>query len=262
MKKIKIYIPILLLTIMVSCKEEIPLQLSEDIGKLVIEGEVNEGTGPHYVKVSQSTAFNNSIQFLPYNVSQVVLSDNLGNVDTLTRRSDGIYQTHSLVGTVGNTYYLTVIDQGKSYTAQSTMPACPLIDSAYITSFIRADNRAPSVRFRDPIGEQNYYRYFSKINGKTPSRMFAIEDRLINGTSWRVSTFGDDLEIGDSVEFHLVSMDKANYDYFYILIQNQARQSGGNEEVAPTNPPSNISGNVLGYFSAHQRRTVNIVVRN
>jgi hypothetical protein len=56
-------------------------------------------------------------------------------------------------------------------------------------------------------------------------------------------------------------MDKANFNYWNILIQNQAAVSGGNESASPTNPPTNITGGeVLGYFSAHSRKTKKFIV--
>ncbi|MFY7860691.1 MAG: hypothetical protein ACOVP5_00585, partial [Chitinophagales bacterium] len=60
-------------------------------------------------------------------------------------------------------------------------------------------------------------------------------------------------------EFILLSTDKANFEFFNVLIQNQLVTSNGNEQVAPTNPPSNISNGALGYFSAHSRRSALVI---
>lgn len=261
MNRIKFIALPLSLLFFISCKEEIPLSLTQDIGKIVIEGEVSNDTAAPLVKISKSTAFDNSVIFQPYDVDYVLLTDNIGMVDTMRRIQEGIYQAQSMRGVIGNTYYLTVKDGTKMYTSQSTIPNMPIIDSAYIFYFLTQDNRNPSVRFQDPPDEVNQYRYFTRVNRKTPTNMYVLEDKLVNGTSWRVSTFRDNLKLGDTAEFVFLAIDRPNYDYWQILVQNQTRTAGGGDEVAPVNPPSNITGGVLGYFSAHARRTFLIIPR-
>ncbi len=253
---------IFLCSFFLSCKERIDIPLQENINKLVIEGEVHDQAGPYFVKISKSTAFNNNLVFLAHNPNYVVISDNEGNVDTLTKMSDGIYKTNTLVGKVGNTYYLTVNDNGNLHSAQSVLNPCPTIDSAYFYQFLRPENKNPTVKFKDNSTNQDYYRYFSRINRKPAKNMYVFEDILINGTDWRLSTFRDEIKKGDTVEMFLLGIDKANFNYFEVLVQNQAAVTGGNEEAAPNNPSTNISGNVLGYFSAHGKKSVTLIAKD
>lgn len=239
-----------------SCKERIDISLAEDVNKLIIEGEVHDGTGPYYVKVSRSTNFNNQNIFLPHSPNSVFISDNEGNKDSLIKHADGIYKTTSLIGKVGNTYYLTVNDASGTYQAESKLNPSPRIDSFYFFVFLTADNINPTITIKEPADQENYYRYFVRTNGKAPSFNYASDDKLINGSNWRFTAFREDFKKGDSGEFVFLGIDKANFNYWNILIQNQATTAGGNESAAPANPPTNIrGGEVLGYFSAHSRQT-------
>jgi hypothetical protein len=135
----------------------------------------------------------------------------------------------------------------------------PLIDSIYSSFFLREDNRNVLIRFLDPANETNYYRYFVKVNKRLPENMYVFEDRLINGTTWRLNAFREKYSIGDSVEFIFLGIDKTNFQYFNTINQNSANSAGGNQSAAPTNPTSNFSGDVLGYFSAHSKKRAKFV---
>lgn len=259
--RVKLLLPLVLLLVLYSCKERIDVSLAENANKLVIEGEVHDGPGPYFVKLSRSVNFNNTSNLVPHSPNWVLISDNEGNRDSLLKHADGLYKTTTLQGKVGNTYYLTVNDPSGVYRAESKLNPSPKIDSFYYFFFLTQDNINPTIVINDPINEENFYRYFSRKNGKTAEFQYVVEDRLINGSRWRFSTFREDFKKGDSGEFVFLGIDKANFNYWKILVQNQAVVSGGNESAAPTNPPTNIyGGEVLGYFSAHSRQTLKFKV--
>ena len=252
---------IFFLVMMFSCKERIDIALAEDVDKLIIEGEVHDGAGPYFVKISRSTNFGNSVTFLPHAPLSVFISDNAGNRDSLVKHADGIYKTTSLQGKVGNTYYLTVNDNSGTYRAESRLNSSPEIDSFYFYYFLTQDNINPTIVIDEPVNEENYYRYFVRKNGKAPEFNYVFDDKLFNGSRWRYTAFREEWKKGDSGEFVFLGIDKANFNYWNILVQNQAAVSGGNESAAPSNPPTNISGGeVLGYFSAHSRKTKRFIV--
>ena len=84
---------IFFLVMMFSCKERIDIALAEDVDKLIIEGEVHDGAGPYFVKISRSTNFGNSVTFLPHAPLSVFISDNAGNRDSLVKHADGMRET-------------------------------------------------------------------------------------------------------------------------------------------------------------------------
>lgn len=69
--------------------------------------------------------------------------------------------------------------------------------------------------------------------------------------------FMDDetLETGDLVEVTMQCIAPEVYRYFFALAQNI-----GDETSAPADPPTNISGGALGYFSAHPSGMKSMVV--
>lgn len=260
MKKLLLFLPLFLV---ISCTEEVVLDLANNSNKLVIEGEVTDGVGPYYVRITKSRDFYNPQASVPYDATFVAISDNTGNIDTLVRESEGIYKTTSLSGVVGNTYYLTVADGATIYNASSTLNSTPSIDSIYKWTFFSEENIAVSIIINDPANEQNYYRFFTYNNGNFPKVMYVFEDRLINGAEWSLTAGSEeDYKVGDTVDFVLLGIDKANFDYWEVVTQNQQKEDDGNGSAAPTNPTSNISGGeVLGYFSAHTRQSKKIVIQ-
>jgi hypothetical protein len=258
---IKYYLSFLFIVSLFSCKERIDIALAEDVNKLIIEGEVHDGVGPYYVKLSRSTKFGVSTTFLPHTPTSVIITDNEGNKDSLVKHADGIYKTTSIQGKVGNTYFLTVNDNSGIYTAESKLNSSPTIDSFYFFFFLTQENINPTIVVNEPATEENFYRYFVRKNGKTPEFNYVSDDKLINGSKWRFTAFREDFKKGDSGEFVFLGIDKANFNYWNILVQNQAAVSGGNESASPTNPPTNIKGGeVLGYFSAHSRKAKKFIV--
>jgi len=133
---IKYCISFIFIVSLFSCKERIDIALAEDVNKLIIEGEVHDGAGPYYVKLSRSTKFGSSTTFLPHSPNSIIITDNEGNKDSLVKHADGIYKTTSLQGKVGNSYFLTVNDNSGVYTAESKLNSSPEIDSFYFFFFL------------------------------------------------------------------------------------------------------------------------------
>ena len=52
----------------------------------------------------------------------VTISDSRGNSELLTETTDGVYESTSVGGTPGDTYYISVKTEDKEYKAESTMP--------------------------------------------------------------------------------------------------------------------------------------------
>lgn len=258
----KHYILFIFTLFIFSCKENISLPLESQTPQLVIEGEIHDGIGPYYVKLSMSKAYNTTNDLISINPTYAIISDNTGAIDTLTKLKDGLYQTNKIIGAIGNTYYLNVLYNNTTYTAQSTLNSVPTIDSIYAFTFIlKPESKFASIKIKEPALETNFYRYFVKINNKSPERQYVFDDKLINGTTWNFTANQDELKVGDSVEFFLLGIDKANFEYFKVLIQNSTLTSNGNTTAAPINPTSNITNGALGYFSAHSRQSRKLFVK-
>ena len=234
-----------------SCTEKIDLVLKNAGPQLVIEGRVTDEPGPYYVLVSKSTPYNTKQILEGVDSAIVVISDDAGNTDTLTKIIQGVYLTNTLQGVVGRRYLLEVRTEEKLYQAFSTMPPPVAIDSIGFDRSIGFDNReslSADCFFRDPAGVANYYKVEANINGEKQPSNEASADRLWDGKFRNLFIPNDTLIAGDTLEVSLLMLDGKVFEYFNAL---EDVGGGFNQPAAPANPPTNIMPQTLGYFSAH-----------
>ncbi len=244
---------------LISCEKEIDIDLNEADQKIVIEGIVSNQEGRSFVKLTKSIPFDESSVYPAVSGASVVIEEILNGVMTtynLLEQSSGVYSNVDLVGQYGATYRLSVIAEGKTYEASSTMPTEVGIIDYFVEEFF-ADQYFPNVVFLDPAEEANNYRFKLWINGEVVESIFLQDDTFSNGTI-NTSILGDgenDVAIGDTIDIELRAIDRATYDYFFALSQNVSEQT-----AAPANPITNISNGALGYFSAEASNSVNFIV--
>jgi hypothetical protein len=238
-----------------SCKEKIDLPLKDQSGKLVIEGNITDGLNPAVVLVSKTTNYKDTLFFDGQSGAIVVIEHN-GVSDTLPEIARGIYSLNALKSIANMTYNLTVNFEGKRYTASSTAPLPVAIDSGYTVPSLRGNGVRPVAAFRDPAGVTNYYKGDLYKNGEYLRTFEVADDRLTDGKEKTVRFSGErDYTSGEVIRIVLNSLDQGAYQYFYTLSVNSSAQS-----AAPANPTSNISGDVLGYFSAHTETEISFLI--
>ncbi|EHQ26298.1 DUF4249 domain-containing protein [Mucilaginibacter paludis] len=265
MKLSKLYIVFLLGTLLAtSCNRVIDLKLGNDTGRLVVEGNITNIKGTQTVKLSQNVSFDNTNTYPAVSGATVTISDNTGNKYTLTEAPAGTYSVSQLAGIAGNVYTLNILTGGKTYTAASTMPALITLDS--ITSKNTVINSSKNrkqitVHYQDPLGVVNQYRFVMYVNGVQVKSVFAYNDNFNDGKYAHTDLRQTDIDIypGDTVQVEMQCIDKNIYTYWYTLMQQQPNGPGGG--VTPTDPPSNITPETLGYFSAHTTQTLTLVVK-
>ena len=251
------YIIISLLTL-TSCEKEIDLDLNDQSGNIVIEGNVTNQSGPYTVKITKSVSFSSPNQYPAVTGAQVILSDDMGQTETLHYVGNGIYQTATFAGEPGRTYTLKVQAEGKQYTAQSKMPEVVYFDGLQQSSFKFGDKTTYTLLplFTDPLPLGNRYLFSFTINDLTKKYMNTFSDNVNNGLPNQQPLIlpnddnkGRDHEVvvGDKIHVEMQCIDNNIFTYYSSLLQI----SGGNGgTVTPTNPPSNISNGALGYFAA------------
>jgi len=250
-----------------SCEKVIDVKLPTADNRYVIEAILTNETGICRVLVSQTQSLSDASGFAGVSGAQITLSDNNGTPVIFTEKSKGIYESSILTGQPGQTYRLTIAIDGKVYSATSTMPALVPFDSVYISerSFGGESSKFATVKYKDPTGKGNAYRFVQFINGVKTKTLFVNDDALIDGRTVNADLLffddasedndkGDGLNTGDQVEVHMQTIDPAIYKYWYSLSQGA---TGDNETANPANPITNLTGGALGYFSAHtiQKKT-------
>lgn len=252
-----------------SCQKVIDLKLDDKSGNYVIEGIVNKGDSVHIVKISKSVAFSTNNVFPAVTGAIVTLTDNNGNTTTLTDNGDGTYQTTNYKVTEGTSYTLTVIIDGKTYTASSTMPNQVNLDGIQFIPDSFADSAKTPIPLKlDPAGIPNYYMfdfYLKRLNPKKDwqkgwvrdSSILITDDTYSDGIVSLQPLFVSQRNImpGDSIRLSMMCIDKNIYKYFFTLFQN-----GPGGAATPANPVTNFSGGCLGYFTAQTKQTILVEV--
>jgi hypothetical protein len=243
-----------------SCTKEIDIDLNNSSPQIVIEGNISDEPGPYIVKLSKTVNFSDANNYPPVAGALVIISDNTGVTDTLTETVSGLYQTHSITGTQGNTYTLKVIAEGKQYDAVSTMPSKVNLDSIQFnlnTEPGESENTFAVVPlYLDPAEFGNSYRFFFSANGVADKSYQVSNDNIGNGYINQQPFFSDDIKFydGDTVKVTMLCIDVSTYNYYYTL--SQIAGGGPIGGATPSNPPSNITGNkALGIFSAYTTQT-------
>jgi len=269
--RINIYLSILILLLLSSCRENIVLDLNSSNPQIVVEGSVAIDR-PAVISITKSINFNNDNSFPTVSNATVILSDNFGKPDTLKETKPGIYTSPKIIGIVGRTYALTVKTNDKTITSSGTIPNPVKFDSLNVKAqggfggggFGGGTTQTGTlytvrVKFNDPENETNYYRFIEYINRKPTGNVYVYDDRLNNGKTndKNLLNFTRYLVKGDTVTMEMQCIDKAVYEYF-----NSFGNSGmGASSSTPANPYTNLNGAVLGFFSAHTVERKQVVIK-
>ncbi len=265
-----IFLIILSIFLVTSCEKEIDLDLKDQSGQIVIEGNVTDQTGPYFVKITKSVAFTEANQYPAIENAQVVLSDNTGQTETLQYVGNGTYKTSTFTGQPGRTYTLNISAEGQQYSAQSTMPQAVSFDGLDQDSFMVGGETSYTLLpvFTDPSPLGDRYLFVYTVNNN-PKKFFSeFSDNVNNGMPNQRPLIlpndeGDSNDIkvvaGDTIHVEMQCIDNNIYTFYSALLQLSSGGPGGG--ITPTNPPSNISNGALGYFSAHTVRTRTAVIQ-
>lgn len=245
-----------------ACEKVINIDLKNAAPKVIIEGTITDDpfTLSHTVLVSKSNSFSSNGKNSPVSAALVIVEDVTSNViDTLEEINPGRYKTQKIMGIEGHTYKLRAIVGGIAYTAISTMPKAVSLDSLYIQTlpFFGEEFKQVIPVFKDPIGQENYYRFSLRVNDSVQNDFEAWDDLITNGkvNSRPLGINAQELLDGDdTVYVRMNSTEKAIYDFFYTL-----ENASGNGQT-PGNPLSNISNGAIGYFGAITVRERYVIV--
>ena len=269
MKNFKYYISTaFLLLLFSSCTKVVDLKLNNASGRLVIEGNITNGSTPQVFTISTNVPFTNTNTYPPVTGATVTVTDQTGNSYTFTEGPSGTYTNSLLVGIPGNTYTMTVLTNGVTYTATSAMPQVVSLDSLSSQNQPASSGSNPkkqiTVYYHDPVGVANQYRFVEYVNGVQVKDVFVTNDQFNDGLATNMVLRGGDgdndaIHAGDNVTVEMQCIDHPIYLYWNTLAQQEQVGPGGS--VTPSDPPTNILPISLGYFSAHTTQTKTIVAK-
>lgn len=265
MKKNKfrcIYLAILVLGLS-SCEKRIDLDVNTAAPVIVVDGQVtNSVTAGSIVKLSYINKVKSDNNSVPLTGATVTIQEDNGTVYALPETTDGVYRDESLVGTPGKTYHLTVVTNGSTLTASSTMPTMVNLDSLVVEDFPVFGKTVKVVTpyYNDPKGFGNNYNLSVFKNGRLIKDIFAFDDVFIDGRKVSFPLINsreeDEFKKGDSLEVLMNCIDYDNYKYWFSFSQS----STGSPQAVPDNPVSNIKGNGIGVFGANTFQKKSVVI--
>ena len=186
-------------------------------------------------------------------------------IDELVNLHLCAYVSTGLVGEVGKTYTLKVINNDKTYTSSTKIENPSALDNLYWKEQVNLPGYGFSwAKITDSPVMGDAYRWEVKNSGdlfySKPFQPFT-DDRFFNGLtfefsvenpmSFRDSTIEDQYrgyyKLGDTIVVKFSKLGKKEFQFFEKKY-NQI-YSGGNPFATPTNIPTNIEGGALGIWA-------------
>ena len=246
----------LILSVFFSCTKVIDIKVRDSDIQYIIEGVITNEPGVCRVLISQSKNFNGNNEFNKVSGAVVKVIDNEEEF-ILEETGPGEYATSMINGTPGHIYELHISINGQLFTSASVMPEPVQMDSLYVEKGPFGQFKFATIRYTDPAGINNGYRFVQYVNGVKEPTIFWEDDEFTDGQKiiMQLDASADEkddprnIKSGDLVMVEMQTVDDPVFRFWYSL-----RAGGGNGEgitAAPSNPVTNIQGGALGYFSAH-----------
>ena len=261
------------LFILVACQEPINLKLKSSDSKIVIEAKYSSLTPKIYAIITKNATYfgNDSIQGIKDADIIVTIGDTIVH---LKNTQNGLYTASLSKKYLFKTYTMSVVENGKTYEATSTMPQSVKIDSVTIKQseglMARSDGNSKdstklytvNVYFKDPIG-RNYYKIILYKNDERLTDNPYSEEQVFDDSYFKTNTtinmpLATKCMGNETIRAELMSIDKAAYDYYISLLTTM--QAAGGSFSVPENPLSNFNNEALGFFSAYGSDTVSAKV--
>jgi len=218
MNKNSFIISILLIVTLFSCEKQDSFEILSKEKVLIVDGIITNGPDDNYIKLSLSdTKFYDSLMYfnsaLPVNNAFVIVSDDMGNIDTLSRRyfysyneqhkldstanTTGIYDIRKIKGKPGHSYFLYIKHLNKEYRASTFMNEVPLLDTLKFDKtwdpVKSQDYYPPLVSFKKLQSPENYYFFVISIgymNSYCMESSYEMLDQL-GGRSFNMTILDD-----------------------------------------------------------------------
>lgn len=243
------------ISILGSCQKVIDVDLNSKDPQYVIEGFVTLGETTHRLTITKSLDIDESVAYPTVDDATVVLSDDMGNSQTMAIVGPGTYEVTGFTVAEGHTYSVKVTTAGKEFNASGTMPVDVPLDTleTFLFSFGPNSVNALLPLRMDPAGIENFYQFNILQNSVKIPGIFIQSDQYNDGNEMSEPLFAGEIVSGDTVTVEMFGIEKIVYKYFYTLQQNQ-------QGATPANPISNFTGGCLGYFSVRTKSVKQIVI--
>ena len=246
---------LLLFVSITSCSDVIDVEVQEGQSRLVIQASLDweKGTtgNEQIVKLSTSTEFFDTTSNTAVTGASVSVTNDVSGTEFIfIDQNNGEYTTSEFVPVLNESYTLTVIHNGETYSANETMMTVTEITDLYqgLEDGFDDEELELHVEFTDPEDEDNFYLFKFQKQGDLLPEFEVGDDEFVNGNEldWWYEIEEDEdtdkieaLAPGDVVSIEMYGISEAYYGYMDILID----QIGGVGIFSAT--PVAVKGNCI-----------------
>lgn len=245
MKKI---IFLILATITLSgCTEVVNIPLDNDPPKLVVEALIDwqKGTTGNVQKITLTSTADFYTNQIPKVSGANVSVRNTANAifNFIETPSTGEYVCNNFVPILNETYYLTIVSNGKTYIASETLkPVAPILNVIQENvNFFGSNTKSIKALYLDPANVENFYSYKYVVKYEAKPSLYVAEDKFFDGNPYFSVAFDSNIIPGDIVNITHYGISKQYYEYLNILLDVAGSPGGGGPFQAP---PVTVRGNV------------------
>ena len=261
MRKLNYIMATLFSLLLISCHEDVVLDLGKIQKWLVVEATVTNGSPVVMVKLSYSQDFYDIPDRQLLANATVALHCDDGQSEILVLGDDSIFKSQSLLPLFGKNYTLKVDVDDQQVEVATTLPHPVGITSITFVSnpFLNnPDSLNAYVSVADPVNEDNYFRLrIGKIHVEPSGEYYLMDDSFGKNGMIPMPVYYKMFAPGDTVVVELDHLTKALYQYYSTLSENVG---GSFNSVAPGNPDSNMPDKVYGYFGGYAIARDTVVV--
>jgi hypothetical protein len=273
----KLFIPAVISILFISCDKEIILDLNKTQSKIVIEGLVTDQPNKQFIKVSSTAGFYSSGATPKITDAVVSVKDDLDNTHVFVHNpnnhvdSAGYYLPQDpFVGEVGRTYTLTVVAEGKTYTAEDKMFSVTQVD--------KLEYRVSDDEEKDPEEKNKIYEVLVFAKEPQETKDYYLFKFYRNDTIKFADNndiyYSDDVllgenidgipspnyyGIGDKAKVEAYSLTRSGF-VFYADLQKLLRNDGGLFGSPPANCRTNLTNGAIGFFQVSSLKYNEIMV--
>jgi len=256
-----------------SCTDVVDIPLDTDHPRLVIDASINWQKGTtgnnQVVKLTTTTDFYTNV--IPVVSGATVFIKNSANVvfNFIETPNTGLYVCGNFVPVIDQTYTLTVVSKGQTYTATETMKSVAAISSVTqeIQTGLGADFLQIKALYDDPANSENYYLYKYRFSKNLKPEYSVDDDLFFQGNTFFSMVLEEDTKPGETVEITHYGISKSYYNYMTILLSVAGSSGGGPFQ----SPPATVKGNIknqtdfdnypLGYFRVSEADVTNYTIQ-
>ena len=222
-----------------ACEEVIVVDLDTAPPRLVIEASIDwqKNTTGNEQKIIIST-------------TSVSITNTTGTVFDFTEISNsGEYVCNNFVPVIGETYALTILLNGETYSATETLIATPTIEDTIEqnnTGGFGGDEVEITYYYQDDAMQENYY-FFGMQDSNIAFPQYSVEDdENSQGSLIPVSYSSEDLKKDDIVSFKLYGISRRYFEYLKKLLV-----ASGNDDGPFQSTPTLVRGNIVNQTNSN-----------